>query len=260
MSRKKQTCTSTLKLWKFFTQEKDTARKAFHSYHLVKRKYIVAHAAKIFDRNKLEPAPLLNLDLLDIGCGTSKLAEEMTFRGANVTAIDPSEDCIKTAKKQAEKNGALVSFIPCTSKSLIKKEEKFDIILCMDIFEHINHTSDFMRDLNQLLKPNGIILFSSNNRNLESAFIHIICAKWLFKWVENCAYKFKRFRTPKKLIGKFEDNGFKIIDLCGVYLDPSKKRWRRCAKPASRYLGAAVYKNFKEKPEAIPQKPKRQNQ
>lgn len=230
------------KLWSFFKKGPESAHKAFDSYHLVRRKYVVAHAAEIFNRNKLEPAPLLNLNLLDIGCGTSKLAEEMTFRGADVTAIDVSNDCIKNAQEHAKKNGAIVDFIECSPKELVEQGKKFHIILCMDVFEYVDHTHGFIKELHNLLHDDGIVLFSTNNRNLRSAFIHIFCAQWLFKWVPKGTYKFKRFRTPTKLTNKFNANGFEIVDLCGVYLDPEAERWRRCVKPASRYLGAAVYK------------------
>jgi 2-polyprenyl-6-hydroxyphenyl methylase/3-demethylubiquinone-9 3-methyltransferase len=234
--------TSFYKLFKFIFTNSEDVKKAFDDYHLVRRKYIVSHASKAFNKNKLEPAPLLNLNLLDIGCGTSKLAEEMTFRGADVTAIDPREDYIETAKNQADKDGAIVNFIQGTPKELAQKGEKFHIILCMDVFEYVDHTSGFLKELKNLLHEGGIVVFSTNNRNLRSWLIHIVCAQWIFHWVEKGTYKFKRFRSPKKLQGKLKDNQFEIIDLCGVHLDPTSKRWRRCAKPASRYLGTAIYK------------------
>lgn len=249
MKQPETTAVKLSKLWRFFKQGPESAKKAFEDYHLVRRKYVVSHAAEIFKRNKLEPAPLLNLSLLDIGCGTSKLAEELTFRGADVTAIDVSTDCITDASEHAKNNGAIVDFIECTPQELVEQGKKFHVILCMDVFEYIDHTHGFIKELHKLLHDDGIVLFSTNNRNFRSAFVHIICAQWLFKWVPKGTYKFKRFRTPGKLIGKFEDNGFEIIDLCGVYLDPETKRWRRCTNPASRYLGAAVYKGAKEQPD-----------
>ena len=230
------------KLINFVFKNPKNAQDAFENYHLVRRKYIVSHASKAFNKNKLEPAPLLNLSLLDIGCGTSKLAEEMTFRGADVTAIDPRGDCIETQKRQAEADGAIVNFIQCTPKELAEKGEKFHIILCMDIFEYVDHTSGFLKELKNLLHDGGIVVFSTNNCNFRSWFIHILCAQLIFKWVPKGTYKFKRFRTPNKLIGKLKDNEFEVIDLCGVYLDRTAGRWRRCIKPASRYLGTAIYK------------------
>tara|TARA_R110000868_G_scaffold262401_1_gene520869 strand:+ start:31382 stop:32131 length:750 start_codon:yes stop_codon:yes gene_type:complete len=245
MSRRKPHNVNLFQLWKFFTQGSGSAKTAFENYHLVRRKYVVSRAADAFNRNKLEPAPLLNLNLLDIGCGTSKLAEELTFRGADVTAIDLSNDCIENAQKQAEQHGAIVNFIQCTPQQLVEQGQKYHIILCMDIFEYVDHTHGFIKELPHLLHEDGIVLFSTNNRNFRSAFVHILCAQWLFKWVPKGTYKFKRFRTPKTLIGKFEDNGFEITDLCGAYLDPKENRWKRCEKPASRYLGSAVYKGVK---------------
>lgn len=231
-----------LNLVKFIFCEKAKAKEAFENYHLVRRKYIVSHASKAFNRNKLEPAPLLNLNLLDIGCGTSKLAEEMTFRGADVTAIDPRQDCIEKQKRQADADGAIVNFIQCTPKELANQGQKFHIILCMDVFEYVDHTSGFLKELKNLLEEGGVVVFSTNNRNFRSWLLHIVCGQWLFKWTEKGSYKFKRFRSPKKLIGKLDDNGFEVIDLCGVYLDPIQNRWRRCINPASRYLGAAKLK------------------
>lgn len=247
---------SFYKLFKFIFSDPQSAKEAFNEYHLVRRKYIVSHASKAFNKNKLEPAPLLNLNLLDIGCGTSKLAEEMTFRGADVTAIDPREDCIETAKRQASEGGAIVHFIQGTPKELAEKGEKFHVILCMDVFEYVDHTSGFLKELKNLLHEGGIVVFSTNNRNLRSWLMHIVCAQWLFNWVEKGTYKFKRFHSPKKLKGKLHDNHFEITDLCGVYLDPIEKRWRRCPEPASRYLGTAIYKgphptNIEKKAETL---------
>ncbi len=234
------------KLFHYVLSHGKNVKESFDNYHLVRRKYIVSHASKAFNRNKLEPAPLLNLSLLDIGCGTSKLAEEMTFRGADVTAIDPRGECIETAKRQADADGAIVDFIQCTPKELVAQGKKFHIILCMDVFEYVDHTRGFLSELKNLLHDDGVVVFSTNNRNFRSWLLHIVCAQNLFAWVPKNTYKFKRFRSPQKLQGKLEDNGFEIVDLCGVFLDPTAKRWRRCPKPASRYLGAAVYKKQPE--------------
>lgn len=242
MNKKAEKPTSVMDIIKFFFTQKEEAKEAFNNYHLVRRKYIVSHAAEHFNKNKLEPAPLLNLSLLDVGCGTSKLAEEMTFRGADVTAIDVSDDQLAKAKEQAQKDGAIVNFLHSTPEELVKEGKKYDIILCMDMFEYVDHPSSLIRNVRQLLNEDGIMLFSTTNRSLRSAIVHMLFAQWLFNWVDCGTYKFKRFRTPKKVIGKLEDNGFKVIDMCGAHLDIQAKRWKRCKKLGSRYLGAAVLK------------------
>lgn len=222
--------------------DRGRAKNAFLNYHLVRRKYILSHACEHFDKNPLEPAPLLNHSLLHIGCGDSKLAEEMTFRGADVTVVDIGQDIIDNALKRAESTGAMVEFILGSPEKLIQEKRVFDIILCMDLFENVEHTSGFIKQIDQLLTEDGILIFSTNNRSISSFIWHIVFAQWVFKWVPKGTYNFKRFRPPHRLVEKLIDKGFVMEDLCGVYLDTTENRWKRKTQVGARYLGAAKRK------------------
>lgn len=231
--------------------EKESAQKAFSSYHLVRRKFILSHACDHFKLNKMEPAPLLNYSLLDIGCGDTEMAAEMTFRGADVTAVNVLSDHNKTleSQKSAQKSGAIVSFEEGGAEKLIEEDKKFDIILCMDLFEYVDHTSKFIDQIDTLLKEDGILLFSTNNRNIASFIWHIIFAQKVFKWVPKNTYRFKRFRPPERLTEKLLNKKFSMVDICGVYLDPDHKRWKRREEVSARYLGAAIRTSVLEKQE-----------
>lgn len=225
-------------------KDKESARKAFLAYHLVRRKYILTHACEHFNLNKMEPAPLLNHSLLDIGCGDTEMPAEMTFRGADVTAVNVLEKDTSSTKENAVKSGAIVNFEDGGIDKLVQNNRKFDIVLCMDLFEYIDHTSHFIEQIEKLLNDNGILIFSTNNRNASSFIWHILFAKYIFKWIPHNTYQFKRFRSPKKLTGKLKDKDFQLLDTCAVYLSPKHQRWKRCLGTAARYLGAATKKNI----------------
>ena len=214
-------------------------KRAFLNYHLVRRKYILKHVCELFDKNSHEPAPLLNKTLLDIGCGSSHLAEEMTFRGADATAIDTNKKAIKKAKIRSEKSGALVTFRNDTTATLAKEKQKYDVILCLDILDHTSRKSDLLKDIHTLLADDGILIISANNRTLKSFLWHKVVASFLFRWIPG-GYTFRHFMTPDKLAKKLEKTGFVTQDQCGVYLDESAMRWRRQEKPGIRFLTAAV--------------------
>lgn len=226
----------------FCPQKRAEAKKAFLDYHLVRRRFIVSRTSTHYDKNKHEPAPLLGRTLLDIGCGNSKLAEEMTFRGADVTAIDIDTSTIESAKERAKKDGALVNFFAGTAEDILKSGEKFDVVMCMDLFEHVDHTSKLLWTIHQILKDDGVMLFSCNNRTVTSALWHIVLAELLMRWFPLGTFKFKRFRNANKFIAKIEANGFKVTDTKGIRFSLRRNMWIRTNQPNIRYLGCAVKK------------------
>lgn len=229
-------------LYKALTSEKESFSKAFNDYHLVRRRYIVSRTSTHYGKDKHEPAPLLNRTLIDIGCGSSKLAEEMTFRGADVTAIDTNTQVIESAREQAKHDGALVNFIAGNTEDILKSGEKYDIVMCMDLFEYADHTSKLLWTVHQILKDDGIMLFSCNNRTWKSAFWHMLIAQTLGKWVSKGTYRFKRFRSAEPFKAKIEANGFNVEEIKGVTFDLQKMKWQRTAKADIRYLGYATKK------------------
>lgn len=233
-------------IWRIFSCNHKKVGKAFLDYHLIRRRYIVSRAATHFGKDKHEPAPLLGLSLLDVGCGTSRLAEEMTFRGAEVTALDVDVDALAYAKEQAKTSGAIVNFVEGNPDSLVQKGEKFDVILCMDLFEYVNHTSKLLTSLNELLTEDGIILFSSNNRTFLSLLWHVVIAQLWTKWMPKGTYTFRRFRSPKKLIGKMADKGLFVQEIKGVHFKLSTLEWERTDEADIRYIGFATKTNPEE--------------
>ena len=154
---------------------------AFNNYHLARRKHIVSRASDHFGHNKHDPAPLLNIDLLDIGCGENFLAEELSFRGANVTAVDLSPEILEKAKHHADKNGAMVNFFEGDPNELVREGKQFEIIICMGVFDRITNIDKYCWYISKLLNPGGILILSTKHKSLKAWIWHILIAQNLFK-------------------------------------------------------------------------------
>jgi len=197
--------------------------KPLHKFNPIRIKYIRDSAAKHF-KIKSNNEPLKNLNILDIGCGGGLLSEPMNKLGASVTGIDASKTNINIAKIHSKKNKLKINYI-CASPENLKTSKKFDIILNMEIVEHVEDVNYFINKSSQFLKKNGLMYVATLNKTLKSYLLAIIGAEYILRWLPIGTHKWDKFIEPSKLIQYGKQNSLKLERLDGMVFNPIMDKW-----------------------------------
>ena len=179
--------------------------KPLHKFNPTRIKYIKEN---IIDNSKLKnkSKPLSGIKILDIGCGGGLLSEPMSRMGANVTGIDASDKNIKIAKLHSKKNKLKINYL-CSSPEKLKIEKKFDVILNMEIVEHVEDIDFFLKSCSKLLKKNGLMFVATINKTLKSYVFAIVGAEYVLRWLPIGTHEWEKFVKPedlKKILMKYD--------------------------------------------------------
>jgi 2-polyprenyl-6-hydroxyphenyl methylase/3-demethylubiquinone-9 3-methyltransferase len=197
--------------------------KPLHNFNPVRLKYIKDTITKKFG-NKSEKLPLKDIKILDIGCGGGLLSEPLSRLGATVTGIDASDRNIKIAKMHLKKSKLDVDYY-CSSPDKFVAKEKFDVVLNMEIVEHVDNVDFFLLKSSELLKKNGLMFIATLNKTLKSYIFAIIGAEYILKWLPIGTHNWNKFLTPGDLINICKNNSLNLNDLIGVKFDILKNEW-----------------------------------
>ena len=198
--------------------------KPLHKFNPIRIKYIKENIVKNFNikgKNK----PLEKIQILDIGCGGGLLSEPMCRMGANVTGIDASITNIKIAKLHAKKNNLSIKYI-CSSPENLKTNKKFDVILNMEIIEHVEDVEYFLKSCSKLLKHNGMMFVATINKTLKSYVFAIIGAEYILKWLPIGTHEWEKFVEPNQLENILKKNNLKMVNLDGMRFNPFTNEWK----------------------------------
>ena len=208
--------------------------KPLHKFNPLRIKYI---KDKVIDHFKINSKlqPLKNLELLDIGCGGGLLSEPMCRLGAKVTAIDASQKNIEVATYHSKKNNLKINYL-CSSPEKINLNKKFDIILNMEIVEHVNDLNFFLKKSSLLLKKNGLMFVATLNKTLKSYMFAIIGAEYVLKWLPIGTHDWNKFVKPKDLIFIGKKNNLKLIKTDGVSFNIFKNEWLISSDESVNYI------------------------
>ena len=197
--------------------------KPLHNFNPVRLRYIKDTITKKFG-NKSEKLPLKDIKILDIGCGGGLLSEPLSRLGATVTGIDASDRNIKIAKMHLKKSKLDVDYY-CSSPDKFVANEKFDVVLNMEIVEHVDNVDFFLLKSSELLKKNGLMFIATLNKTLKSYVFAIIGAEYILKWLPIGTHDWNKFLTPRDLINICKNNSLNLNDLIGVKFDILKNEW-----------------------------------
>ena len=211
--------------------------KTLHKFNPTRIAFIREKIINHFDIAKDEKKPFKNINLLDIGCGGGLLSEPMAKLGANVTGLDVVEKNIKTASTHAKNQGLKINYIHSTVEKISEKDEKFDVILNMEVIEHVSDVNLFINSCNKILSPNGIMIFASLNRTLISYGLAIIGVEYILGWLPKGTHDWSKFITPDELKILFSSNGLKIDEIIGMKYNPLFDSWKRSEDLSVNYLG-----------------------
>ena len=197
--------------------------KPLHNFNPVRLKYIKDTITKKFG-NKSEKLPLKDIKILDIGCGGGLLSEPLSRLGAIVTGIDASDRNIKIAKMHLKKSKLDIDYY-CSSPDKFVAKEKFDVVLNMEIVEHVDNVDFFLLKSSELLKKNGLMFIATLNKTLKSYVLAIIGAEYILKWLPIGTHDWNKFLKPNDLINICKNNSLNLNDLIGVKFDILKNEW-----------------------------------
>ena len=208
--------------------------KPLHNFNPVRLRYIKDTIINKFG-NRSEKLPLKDIKILDIGCGGGLLSEPLSRLGATVTGIDASERNIKIAKMHLNKSKLDIDYY-CSSPEKFITKEKFDVVLNMEIVEHVNNVDFFLLKSSELLKKNGLMFIATLNKTLKSYFFAIIGAEYILKWLPIGTHDWNKFLTPKDLINICKINSLNLNNLIGVKFDILRNEWTISEDSSVNYL------------------------
>jgi len=208
--------------------------KPLHKFNPIRIKYIKDSISKNFKLNDLNK-PLKKIDILDIGCGGGLLSEPMNRLGANVTAIDASKKNIDIAKYHAKKNKLKIDYI-CASPETLKIKKKYDVILNMEIVEHVDDVNLFISKSSELLKKNGLMFIATLNKTLKSYIFAIIGAEYILKWLPVGTHDWDKFVKPEDLIKICKVNNLRFKKIDGVEFNLLVNQWKLSSDASVNYI------------------------
>jgi len=198
-----------------------------HVFNPVRLTWIKEQVCARFGRDPFAPEPFAGLRFLDIGCGGGLLSEPMARLGATVVGVDPSEKNINTASVHAAEQQLAIDYRAGTAEDLAAAGEQFDVILNMEVIEHVADPAQFTATCASMLKPSGLMFVATLNRTLKSFGLAIIGAEYVLGWLPKGTHQWEKFVTPAELKGWLAANGLKTVDESGVTYSPFKNDWRK---------------------------------
>ena len=208
--------------------------KPLHQFNPERIKYIKDNTIKHFNLTNNDK-PFKNLNILDIGCGGGLLSEPMSRLGGNVTGIDASEKNIISAKIHAKQNNLNISYF-CNSPENFKSNKKFDLVLNMEIVEHVEDVNFFIKKSSELLKKNGLMFVATLNRTLKSYILAIIGAEYILRWLPIGTHEWNKFLTPEELTNFGQKNSLLVEKIDGMVFNPLSNRWKVSQDCAVNYI------------------------
>ena len=212
--------------------------KPLHKFNPIRISYIKENIIKTFKINQ-KKTPLKNLKILDIGCGGGLLSEPMCRLGANVTAIDASKKNISVAKLHSKKNNLKIKYI-CSSPEKLKIKNKFDVILNMEIVEHVEDVNFFLKSCSNLLKKNGIMFVATLNKTLKSYVFAIVGAEYILRWLPIGTHEWEKFIKPDELISILKKNNLELDQIDGMKFNLLMDKWNISKDKSINYIAKFI--------------------
>ncbi|GAB4071409.1 bifunctional 2-polyprenyl-6-hydroxyphenol methylase/3-demethylubiquinol 3-O-methyltransferase UbiG [Ancylobacter sonchi] len=207
-----------------------------HKFNPVRLAYLREKIVAHYGRDPRAMRPLEGLRLLDIGCGGGLLCEPLARMGASVVGIDPAERNVRVASLHAEQSGAPVEYRATTAEALAEAGERFDVVLAMEVVEHVADVGLFVNSAAAMVKPGGLMCAATLNRTGRSFALAIVGAEYVLGWLPKGTHDWKRFVTPEELAAAMSAGGLAVTDREGVVFNPLLGEWRRSRDLGVNYM------------------------
>ena len=210
--------------------------KPIHKFNPVRLAYIREHALSHFGKDGSARRPLAGLRVLDIGCGGGLLCEPLARLGATVVGADAAERNIAVARLHAAQSDLAIDYRATTSEALAAAGEKFDIVLNMEVVEHVDSVPLYMKSCADLVAPGGLIFTATINRTLRALGLAIFGAEYVLRWLPRGTHSYEKFLTPDEIRALLTRNGLKVTDQTGVVYHPLADDWRMSPDMGVNYM------------------------
>ena len=208
--------------------------KPLHKFNPLRISYIKENIVETFKLEN-EKVPLKNIKILDIGCGGGLLSEPMCRLGAKVTGIDASAKNINIAKLHSKKNNLQINYF-CSSPEKFEPNDEFDVILNMEIVEHVEDVNFFLKSCSKLLKKNGIMFVATLNKTLKSYIFAILGAEYILRWLPIGTHEWDKFLEPEELISILKKNNLKLEKVDGMKFNILTDKWKISEDKSVNYI------------------------
>jgi 2-polyprenyl-6-hydroxyphenyl methylase/3-demethylubiquinone-9 3-methyltransferase len=210
--------------------------KPLHKFNPVRLTYIRDNLCRHFGRDSTSIRPFEGLRVVDVGCGGGLLCEPLTRLGATVVGVDAAERNITIARLHAEQSGLEIDYRATTSEALVAAGEKFDVVLNMEVVEHVEDVPLYMRSCADLVAPGGLMFTATLNRTARSWALAVIGAEYVLRWLPRGTHDWSKFLTPEEVTAQLRRNGLKVIDQTGVVFHPIADEWRISSDMGINYM------------------------
>jgi 2-polyprenyl-6-hydroxyphenyl methylase/3-demethylubiquinone-9 3-methyltransferase len=210
-----------------------------HKFNPVRLAYIRDQVTARFHRNRREMAPLGGLRILDIGCGAGILSEPLARMGASVVGADPAELNIEAARRHAELGGLSIDYRATSAETLADAGERFDVVLAMEVVEHVADVGLFVGRCAEMVRPGGLMMAATINRTAKSFALAIVGAEYVLRWLPRGTHDWKKFVTPDELEQAMREAGLRRIAETGVVYNLFADQWRLSDDMDVNYMMAA---------------------
>ena len=207
-----------------------------HKFNPVRIGYIRDQAAARFGRDPKRLDSMKGLRILDIGCGGGILCEPLARLGASMVGVDPSETNIEAARTHAEQSGLAIDYRCATAELLAEQREHFDLVLAMEVVEHVADVALFVASCASLVKPGGLMIAATLNRTLKSFALAIVGAEYILRWLPVGTHRWDKFVTPNELEIAMEQSGLRVIHEQGVLYNLLADRWQLSSDTDVNYM------------------------
>jgi 2-polyprenyl-6-hydroxyphenyl methylase / 3-demethylubiquinone-9 3-methyltransferase len=213
---------------------------ALHKFNPVRLAYIRDQAAARFSRDPRRLDCLKGLRVLDIGCGGGILSEPLSRLGADIVGVDPAAENIEIARAHADEQELAIDYRAGTAEELAEANERFDVVLAMEVVEHVADISLFVSTCAAMVKPGGLMIAATLNRTLKSFALAIVGAEYVLRWLPRGTHQWDKFVTPRELETAIENSGLRVTGERGVIYNPFADRWQLSSDMDVNYMLVAA--------------------
>ena len=212
--------------------------RPLHQLNPIRLQYIRDQLCRQFNRDPSRPRPLDGLRIADIGCGGGLLCEPMSRLGAKVVGVDPSEENIEAAKAHATAGGLNIDYVAATAEDLSAWGEEFDVVLNMEVVEHVADVPGFLQACASLFRSDdSSMVIATLNRTAKAYILAIVGAEYVLGWLPKGTHDWNRFIRPSEFRRFLATADLEIQDLCGISYEPISRAWRLSPSLAVNYMG-----------------------
>ncbi|MEK9942983.1 MAG: bifunctional 2-polyprenyl-6-hydroxyphenol methylase/3-demethylubiquinol 3-O-methyltransferase UbiG [Gammaproteobacteria bacterium] len=220
--------------------------RVMHAFNHARRDFIEKYVAQKFQRSLKHQQPLAGIKILDVGCGGGLICEPLALLGATVVGVDATSRNIDFAKRHARQAGISIDYRHGTAQSAVSPDENFDVVLNLEVIEHVADPAKLMTDCASRLKPGGLLFIATLNRTIRALVLAIYAAEYVLRWLPVGTHDWRRFLKPNEIEAMLRSGKMRVIEMVGVTMNPLNRNWKVTSDPSVNYMLVAEKESLSE--------------